>query len=65
MSTALRANLNTEVIVQFPEDINFSDGSFYIAALETEEVLLVSCQVRGAVDFHAGSEKPMLTCSFW
>ena len=65
MSTALRANLNTEVIVQFPEDINFSDGSFYIAALETEEVLLVSCQVRGAVDFHAGSEKPVVIGSFW
>ena len=65
MSTALRANLNTEVIVQFPEDINFSDGSFYIAALETEEVLLVSCQVQGAVDFHAGSEKPVVTGSFW
>ena len=65
MSTALRANLNTEVIVQFPQDIDFSEGFFYLAAIETEEALLVSSQVQGAVDFHAGSEKPVVTGSFW
>jgi hypothetical protein len=61
---AVRAVIDVSVTTSFRKSVDFTEGSFYIAAIECDEVSLVSNQV-GADAISLDSEKPVISGEFW
>jgi hypothetical protein len=61
---ALRAVMEVSIKTSFPEIVDVTEGSFYIAAIECDEVSLVSNQIDSST-ISLDSDKPVILGEFW
>ena len=64
-SKALRASINVNAKLKFSSSIDVENGSFYLMAIETEEVILVSSFCESLPKNLESSDKPKILGEFW